>query len=90
MTRQQQQLYVNVWQTSPFKIKQCTETVAYHYSLHMLQWSTAVDAVCTKKPNGVQLHLIMTGLLNIKYCGAYTKTMACSTRDNTNYKGIKS
>lgn len=37
VTRQQQQLYVNVWQTGPFKIKQCTETVAYHYSLHMLQ-----------------------------------------------------
>lgn len=53
--QQQQQPYVNVWQTWPFKIKQCTETRAYHYSLHMLQWSTAVDAVCTKKPDGFKI-----------------------------------
>lgn len=55
VTRQLQQLYVNVWQTGPVKIKQCTETVAYHYSLHMLQQSTAVEAICTKKPDRFQL-----------------------------------
>lgn len=60
VTRQQQQFYVNVWQTGPVKIKECTETAAYHYSLRMLQYSTAVDAVCTKQPDGAELHLINT------------------------------
>lgn len=56
---------MNVWQTRPFKIKSCTETVAYHYSLHMLQKSTAVDAVCTKKPGKFQLHLNIKGVFSI-------------------------
>lgn len=58
MTRQHQQLYVNVWQAGPVKIKQCTETVADHYSLHTLLYSTAVDAVCTKRLDGLEFHLI--------------------------------
>lgn len=56
VTRRLQQLYVNVWQTvRPVKIKQRIETVAYHYSLRMLQYSTAVEAIYTKKPDRFQL-----------------------------------
>lgn len=75
MTRQQQQPYVNVWQTGPVKIKQCTETAAYHYSLHMLQYSTAVDAVYTMKPDGFEPQLIIRAVSNMKYFQAETKTM---------------
>lgn len=83
VTRQQQQLYVNVWQTGPVKIKQCTETIAYHYSLHMLQYSTAVNAVCTQKPDGFKLHWLIRGLLTRKHFKVETKARECATRDNT-------